>query len=479
MLSFKKALSFIGPGFLIAVGYLDPGNWATDLAAGSTFQYSLLCVVLFSNLVALLMQYLSIKLGVVTNLDLAQACRKHFSFKFNVFLWIICEIAIIAMDLAEVIGTSIALKLLFGIPLKYGIILTALDVLVILSSWDSLSFQIFEICIAGVIFIVALCFILLLIKSRPDLLNVINGFLPSKTLLNSDALFLSLGIIGATVMPHNIYLHSHLVKFRAPKQSNDENETNNTEFVPYFIENDDHESSTSLDNISPLLSDSIPATKIVDKHHLNLLKESIKYSTLDSTFALTLALLVNSSILIVAGSEFFGIGSVSDIFQAHDIITKNLGAASGFAFAFALLLSGQSSTITGTIAGQVVMEGFLGSNNIKMKPWLRRLITRSLAIIPPLIIAIVLGDNRVNDMLVWSQVLLGMQLPFAIFPLVYFTSTTNVMSIVYRDGDQHEFEVHTEDFSNCRLVAILSLLVAILLSCLNAYLALQVIQDLF
>ncbi|ORX94993.1 natural resistance-associated macrophage protein [Basidiobolus meristosporus CBS 931.73] len=399
---FRKFLAFLGPGYMIAVGYMDPGNWATDLEGGSRFGYSLLFVILISNFMAVVLQGLAIKLGVVTRCDLAQACRKYYPPLVNIGLYIICELAIVACDLAEVIGSAIALNMLFGISLPIGVLITTLDVLVILLSYrnDSVkSVRFFEIFVVLLVMAVGGCFMLELFYVKPDLEQVFLGFIPSKVIFtNPDALYISIGIVGATVMPHNLYLHSHVVKVRSPKSQEDQEQ---------------------------LLGTYTTGTSWIEQ-----IRNSIKFSILDCMVALTFAVFINAAILIVSAGAFyygpFPHTVVADLFDAHQLLTKYLGPAAGFIFAFALLLSGQSSTITATLAGQIVMEGFLG---LSIRPWLRRLITRSLAIIPAMIVAIVKGADGLNGLLIASQVALSIQLPFAVIPLVMFTGNEKIMTL--------------------------------------------------
>ncbi|MBC7557021.1 MAG: Nramp family divalent metal transporter, partial [Chryseobacterium sp.] len=371
----KKLLAFTGPGLMVAVGYMDPGNWATDIAGGAKFGYTLLSVILISNIFAIILQHLAVKLGVVAERDLAQACRDHFKPTTNFILWVLCEIAIAACDLAEVIGSAIALNLLFGIPLTWGIAITGIDVFIILLL-QSRGFRWIEAFVAGLIFVIFACFGYEIIASKPDLFPLLKGLIPTKQIVyNPSMLYIAIGILGATVMPHNLYLHSSIVQTRNYKR--------NTEGK----------------------------------------KMAIKFATIDSTFSLFLAFFVNAAILIVAAATFHNTGyqDVADIFDAHKLLDPLLGTsvASVF-FAIALLASGQNSTLTGTLAGQIVMEGFL---NIKLKPWLRRLITRLIAIVPALIIAILYGEKGTTDLLVLSQVILSMQLSFAVIPLVMFTNS--------------------------------------------------------
>src|SRR3954463_4401980 len=371
----RKLLAFAGPGFLVAVGYMDPGNWATDLAAGAKFNYALLFVIMLSNLMAILLQSLAIKLGVVTGRDLAQACRDHFSPPMTWVLWAGCEIAIAACDLAEVIGSAIGLQLLFHIPLLIGVCITALDVLLILYLQNR-GFRYIEALVIALIGVVGVCFGLEVFFSRPEFAAIAGGFFkPSMNILrNNEMLYISIGILGATVMPHNLYLHSSIVQ------------TRNFERTPRGM------------------------------------REAIKFSQIDSAVALTIALFVNAAILIVAAAVFFrsGHSEVAEIQDAYKLLTPLLGVTgASTVFALALLASGQNSTLTGTLAGQIVMEGFL---NIRLKPWLRRLITRLAAIIPAVVVTAMLGESGTGKLLILSQVILSMQLSFAVFPLVMFTS---------------------------------------------------------
>lgn len=403
---FKKLLAFSGPGYLVAVGYMDPGNWATDLAGGAQFGYALLFVILLSNLFAILLQHLSAKLGIVTGRDLAQACGDQYSRPMKFFLWIMAEIMIIACDLAEVIGSAIALNLLFNIPLTIGVIITAADVLIILFLQNK-GFRYLEALVITLIVTILLCFGLEIIFSKPELFPLLKGFIPTKELAtNPVMLYIAVGILGATVMPHNLYLHSAVVQTR------------------------DYEET------------------IEGK------KEAVKFTTIDSTFALLLAFFVNAAILVVAAATFHNsqYSDVAEIEKAYSLLTPLLGAgAATVLFGVALLASGQNSTITGTLAGQIIMEGFL---NLKIKPWLRRLITRLLAIIPAIIIVIISGGSGLTKLLVLSQVVLSMQLSFAVFPLVMFTSDKKKMG----------------PFANKLWLKILAYAIALFIAALNVWL---------
>ncbi|HXS10865.1 MAG TPA: Nramp family divalent metal transporter [Candidatus Krumholzibacteria bacterium] len=375
----RKLLAFSGPGYLVAVGYMDPGNWATDLAGGSAFGYTLLSVILLSNLMAILLQSLCAKLGIVTGRDLAQACRDHYSKPTAIGLWILCEIAICACDLAEVIGSAIALNLLFGIPLMWGVCITALDVLAVMYLQNK-GFRWIEALVITLIVTIGACFLAEIIFSRPSLSGVLSGFLPRAEILkNTQMLYVAIGILGATVMPHNLYLHSSIVQTRKYEQTEEGK------------------------------------------------REAIKFATIDSTTALMCALFINAAILIVSAATFYSRGNheVAEIQDAFRLLSPMLGVplASGV-FALALLASGQNSTLTGTLAGQIVMEGFL---NIRLRPWLRRLITRAIAIVPAVIITALYGEGGTAKLLVLSQVILSMQLSFAVVPLILFTSDRHKM----------------------------------------------------
>ncbi len=369
----RKLLAFSGPGFLIAVGYMDPGNWATDLAGGAQFGYTLLSIVMISNLMAILLQHLSIKLGVATGRDLAQACRDHYSTPTVWFLWILCEIAIAACDLAEVVGSAIALQLLFGIPLVWGCVITAADVLAVLFL-QTKGFRYIEALVITLIATIGGCFAAELFWSRPGVAGILLGFIPGAHIVtNPNMLYVSIGIIGATVMPHNLYLHSSIVQTRKFEQN--------------------------------------PEGK----------REAIKFATIDSTVALMFALFINAAILILAAAAFHWSGhqDVAEIQDAYKLLNPLLGVGvASVLFAVALLASGQNSTLTGTLAGQVVMEGFV---NIRLRPWLRRLITRFLAIIPAVCVIGYFGEGKTTQLLVASQVVLSMQLGFAVWPLMRFT----------------------------------------------------------
>jgi manganese transport protein len=369
----RKLLAFSGPGFLVAVGYMDPGNWATDLAGGAKFGYELLFVVMLSNLMAILLQHLCIKLGVATGRDLAQACRDHYSIPTVWFLWILCEIAIAACDLAEVVGSAIALQLLFGIPLVWGCGITAFDVLAVLYLQQK-GFRYIEALVITLIATIATCFAAELIFSKPDLGGIALGFIPGAHIVTNQAmLYVSIGIIGATVMPHNLYLHSSIVQTRRFEQT--------------------------------------PEGK----------REAIKFATIDSSGALMFALFINAAILVLAAAVFHWSGhqDVAEIQDAYKLLSPLLGVSfASILFAVALLASGQNSTLTGTLAGQIVMEGFL---NIRITPWLRRLITRGIAIIPAVLVIGISGEGKTTELLIASQVVLSMQLGFAVWPLLRFT----------------------------------------------------------
>ena len=372
-------LRVLGPGYLVAVGYMDPGNWATDLAAGSQYGYQLLWVVGLSSLMAMVLQSLCCRLGIASGMDLAEACAKVLPSQLRIPLWLLAELAIVACDLAELVGSAIALQLLFGLPLPWGVALTALDtlLLLLLQRWGVRTLE------AAVIAMVALiggCFAIELLLLQPAWQDVAQGFIPqASTLIHGEQLFLAAGILGATVMPHNLYLHSSLVKSRQWESQQKARQA------------------------------------------------ALSYSTLDALLALSLAFLVNAAILVLAGGSFYGRSGppVTDLSQAYHLLTPILGTSiASVLFGVALLASGQSSTLTATMAGQVVMEGFL---NIRLPDWQRRLLTRGLALIPAMVTVIVLGDLGINKLLVLSQVLLSLQLPFAAIPLVWLCSQTNLM----------------------------------------------------
>ena len=383
---FRKLLAFTGPGYLVAVGYMDPGNWATDLAGGSRFGYTLLSVILISNLMAVLLQGLASKLGIVTGRDLAQACRDQYSRPVAIGLWVLCEIAIAACDLAEVIGSAIALKLLFGIPLTWGIVITAVDVLLLLVL-QRRGFRLLEALVIVLIATIGACFLFEMVLARPDLHAVARGFVPSPDILRDrDMLYIGVGILGATVMPHNLYLHSSVVQTRRYAETTQGR------------------------------------------------REAVKFAFLDSTIALTTALFINAAILIVAAATFHTTGNtqVAEIQDAHKLLTPLLGVTgASTVFALALLASGQNSTLTGTLAGQIVMEGFL---DLRLRPWVRRLITRAVAIVPAVIVSVAYGESGAARLLVFSQVVLSLQLSFAVFPLVSLTSDRAKMGAFVNPG---------------------------------------------
>lgn len=370
----RRFLAFVGPGYMVSVGYMDPGNWATDLAGGAQFGFTLLSVIMLSNLMAILLQSLAARLGIATGHDLAQACRAYFPLSVNILLWLACELAIIACDLAEVIGTAIALQLLFGMPLLLGACLSALDAIVLLLLMR-LGFRWLEAFVMALLSLIAVCFAFQIAAAAPPIAAVMKGFIPSPVILtNPQMLYVAIGIVGATVMPHNLYLHSALVQTRSYARTS--------------------------------------AGK----------REAIRWSTLDSTIALMLALFVNAGILIVAAAAFHTTGhqDVAEIQEAYKLISPILGLSiASTLFAVALLAAGTNSTVTGTLAGQIIMEGFL---HLRMAPWARRLLTRGLAILPVILVTLLWGEKGTGDLLVFSQIILSMQLPFAVIPLVWFVS---------------------------------------------------------
>ncbi|MDQ3197312.1 MAG: Nramp family divalent metal transporter [Pseudomonadota bacterium] len=408
----RKMLAFSGPGYLVAVGYMDPGNWATDLAGGSRFNYTLLSVIMISNLMAILLQALALRLGIVTGRDLAQACRDHFSPRVSFVLWVLCELAIIACDLAEVIGSAIALNLLFGIPLVWGVLLTAFDVMILLLLQNR-GFRWLEAVVIALVLTIGVSFAAQIVFSHPDIAAIARGFVPSPQIVtNPEMLYIAIGILGATVMPHNLYLHSSIAQTRNYARTREGK------------------------------------------------KEAIKFATIDSTLALMLALFINSAILIVAAAAFYSSGKheVAEIGEAYQLLSPILGVAGASTlFAVALLASGQASTLTGTLAGQIVMEGFL---NIRLRPWLRRLVTRLIAIVPAVIVTALYGESGTARLLILSQVVLSMQLSFAVIPLVMFTSDRRKMG----------------EFVSPPWRIALAWSVAVLIAVLNIWLLLQVVR---
>jgi len=401
---FRKILAFAGPGYLVAVGYMDPGNWATDIGGGSKFGYSLLSVILISNLMAMFLQALSAKLGIATGRDLAQACREHYSRRTSIALWIVCEIAIAACDLAEVLGSAVALKLLFGLPLLPGVLITGFDVLIILAL-QGRGFRIIEAFVVTLIATIASCFAYEIFFASPIWREAAVGLIPTVDILrNREMLYIAIGILGATVMPHNLYLHSSIVQTRAFGAS------------------------------------------VRDR------REAMHYAIFDSTLALGFALFINAAILILGAAAFHthGLHNVAEIADAYKLLSPVLGVSlASTLFACALLASGQNSTLTGTLAGQIVMEGFL---QIRLKPWLRRLITRSIAILPAVLVIGIAGEGKVTSLLILSQVVLSFQLPFAIIPLIQFTGDRNKMG----------------EFTNSRFTSVIAWVVAAAILCFNA-----------
>jgi manganese transport protein len=399
----RKILAFAGPGYLVAVGYMDPGNWATDIGGGSKFGYALLSVIVLSNFMAMLLQALSAKLGIATGRDLAQACREHYSRRTSFALWVVCEIAIAACDLAEVLGSAVALKLLFGLPLLAGVLITAFDVLIVLAL-QGRGFRLIEAFVVTLIASIAACFAYEIFFAQPLWREAAHGLIPhSEILRNREMLYIAIGILGATVMPHNLYLHSSIVQTRAFGSS------------------------------------------VRDR------REALRYAVFDSTLALGFALFVNAAILILGAAAFHtrGLHDVAEITDAYKLLSPVLGASfASTLFACALLASGQNSTLTGTLAGQIVMEGFL---EIRLKPWVRRLITRAIAIIPAVFVIGIAGEGKVTSLLILSQVVLSFQLPFAVIPLVQFTSDRAKMG----------------EFANSRIVALIAWTVAVVILALN------------
>jgi len=405
----RKLLAFAGPGYLVAVGYMDPGNWATDLAGGARFGYTLLSVIMISNLMAILLQALAARLGIASGRDLAQACRDHYSRPVTIALWLLCEIAIAACDLAEVIGAAIALNLLFGLPLVWGVVLTSLDVLIVLYLQHH-GFRYVEALVIALILAIAGSFAIELWLAKPVFAPMLAGFIPRTEIVrNPDMLYIAIGILGATVMPHNLYLHSSIVQTR----------------------------------------------KYLDNYESR--KEAIWFATLDSSVALMFALFINAAMLVMAAAVFHGSGheAVADIGDAYQLLSPLLGTKlASLLFAVALLCSGQNATLTGTLAGQIVMEGFI---NLRIRPWLRRLITRLIAIIPAVIVVWLYGERGTGQLIILSQVVLSLQLSFAVFPLVIFTSDPEKMG----------------PFANSWWLKALAWPVAVGIAVLNAYLLWQ------
>ncbi len=402
----RKLIAFSGPGYLVAVGYMDPGNWATDLAGGSQFGYALLFVVALSSVIAMILQHLAAKVGIVTGRDLAQLCREAYSKPVSILLWLSAEFMIIACDLAEVIGSAIALNLLFHIPLVLGILITAADVLVLLLLQNK-GFRYLEALIIVLIATIVACFGYELVLSSPQVAPLLAGFIPTTALFtNTEMLYIALGIIGATVMPHNLFIHSSVVQTRRYEE--------------------DEEGK----------------------------REAVKFATIDSMIALSIAFFVNAAILIVAAAAFYTTGhtNVTDINDAYNLLAPVLGVSfAGVIFGVALLASGQNSTLTGTLAGQIIMEGFL---SWRIKPWMRRMITRLIAIVPALAVILFFQDYGLGKLLILSQVVLSIQLPFVVIPLVWFTGKKDLMG----------------PFVNGRVIASVSYAIAVILVVLNGWL---------
>jgi manganese transport protein len=410
----RKLFAFAGPGYLVAVGYMDPGNWATDLAGGAQYGYALLSVIMLSNLMAILLQALAARLGIASGRDLAQACRDSYSRPTTIVLWVLCEIAIAACDLAEVIGAAIALNLLLGLPLIWGVVLTALDVLIVLFLQHR-GFRYVEALVVALIVLIATSFAVELWLAAPSVPALAAGFIPRMDILRDHRmLYIAIGILGATVMPHNLYLHSSIVQTRKYRDTTEGR------------------------------------------------AEAIHFASIDSSVALMFALFINAAILVMAAATFHGTGhqDVADIGDAYQLLSPLLGSAMASAlFAIALLCSGQNATLTGTLAGQIVMEGFI---NLRIRPWLRRLITRVVAIIPAIIVVLLYGERGTGPLIIFSQVILSLQLPFAVFPLVIFTS------------DRHKMG----EFVNPGWLKVLAWTVAVIIAILNGWLLYQTIVGL-
>lgn len=455
---FRTFFGFLGPGGLIAVGYMDPGNWATDLSGGSQFEYKLLFAVLLSNMMAVLLQSLAVRAGVVTGRDLAQLCRRHFPKYANIPLYILAEVAIAACDLAEVIGAAIALNLLFGLPLPWGVAVTALDVLVVLMGFSAKRLRFFELFIFALIGVIGLCFCVLLAKVSPVWGDVFFGYLPSSVVFtNGKALYLFIGIVGATVMPHNLYLHSNLVLYR---------------YRPF-----DYTPIPGRSDIGDVQEQETEFKGNPDAargiEHESLIPGTIRFAQIDTVVSLTYALFVNSAILIVAGAAFSdGHAEIGSIRDGFDYLSSQLGPAAGIIFAIALLCSGQSSTITATLAGQIVMGGFLGDRFI-VRPWVRRIVARSIAIIPAMITAILLGEEGIDQLLIISQVVLSLQLPFAVWPLIWFTSKAAYMTVNFHAPGDPPTQVTSKNFANPIWETVLATIAAAIITGLNFTLLIQ------
>src|SRR3981189_2541241 len=405
----RRLLAFAGPGYLVSVGYMDPGNWATDLAGGSKFGYTLLSVILISNLMAILLQALAARLGIVTGRDLAQACRASYSRPVNLLLWLACEAAIIACDLAEVIGAAIALKLLFGIPLVGGALLAALDAFLLLLLMNK-GFRFLEAFVIALLIVIAVCFTIQIAAAAPPVAAMLRGFVPSAEIVsNPEMLYIAIGIMGARVMPHNLYLHSSIVQTRAYPRSDEGR------------------------------------------------RDAIKWATAGSTIALMINMFINAEILVVPAAIFHksGHADVAEIGQGFELLSPLLGhGIASTLFAVALLASGLNSTVTATLAGQIVMEGFL---HLRLPSWARRLLTRGIAIVPVIVVTALYGERGTGQLLVFSQVVLSMQLPFAVIPLVRFVSDRRKMG----------------DFAISRSVAAVAWIVAAIIFALNLKLLLE------
>ncbi|KAI9203851.1 natural resistance-associated macrophage protein-domain-containing protein [Polychytrium aggregatum] len=510
----RTLLSFMGPGYIVAVGYMDPGNWATDLQGGSSYQYKLLFVILFSNVFAVLFQGLAAKIGVVTGRDLGQLCRKHFHPWLNYVLYVTAELGVIATDLAEVIGAAISLNLLLGIPLVWGILLTTLDVLVVLATFQAKYLRIFEFIIIAMVLAVGVCYGMLLNRSSASALDVLKGYLPLDSSIFTDpaTLYVGMGILGATIMPHNLFIHSRLVQYRSPRQEADpvdgalsvdpqqsvdlqqsvdvqqparmqecstENMSGTQEETRVTVSGRNQEDmapEVPIKSVDGRIRSSDPLeAKLADGYinppgFANKVQKALSFAFIDSFIALTFALYVNSAILIVSAALFYNTNQqISDIPSAYELLKSLIAPWAATVFALALLCSGQSSSITGTLAGQIVMEGFL---KLQWPLWVRRLATRTVTIIPAVIVVIVKGDAGLNGLLVLSQVVLSGCLPFALWPLLWFSSSKKVMSVHFRTEKDL---TGSKSFANSWFIFIFSFVSIALITVLNGIMIYQAI----
>lgn len=425
---FRSLAAFSGPGYLIASGYVDPGNVASSLASGSRWSYAQLNVTLVSSCLAMYFQYLAIKLGIVTQKDLAESCRANMHWALNLVFYFFAEVAIVATDIANLLGAAIAMNLLFGLRMDIAVALTSLDVMLLLVGWNANFARKFELATIVLVLLIGVCFVILTVRSEPDLEAIFFGFLPNKTLLNPEALYYAAGILGAICMPHSLLLASHLVKLRSNRDAMKQHAGDLR-----FVEDGDEEEVDTETEIPTADRQDASIAGPLPSSFKSLIPFVIRMSNLDSVVALTLALAINCCILIVGSAAFYP-NEINELPEAYRLFLQHFGQFIAGVFGVSLLISGIGSSMTGTLAGQVVMEGFLGPSFFKLQPWQRRLLTRSVAIVPAMTTVLLKGEDGVSSLLVLTQVILAICLPFTVLPLVIFTSSKKIMSVQVQSG---------------------------------------------